>query len=156
MNKINRRQFLKKSAMTLAVTSTCLCDLNGCATFTKIGNTPDIAPESFTLADNTLTIDLSTEPVLSKVGGAVKIRHTALPDGMIIAHVEDNRFEVASLLCTHRGVEVEYDHAQNNFECASLGSSTFSFDGNRISGPAKKPLIEYEAVTTNSTLIIKI
>ena len=156
MVKLNRRQFLKKSAMTIAVTSTCLCNLNGCATITKIGNTPAIIPESFTLTNNILTIDLSKETILSKVGGAVKIKHSDIPDGMIIAHVEDNRFEIASLLCTHRGVEVEYDHSQNNFKCASLGGSTFAIDGNNISGPAEKPLKEYEAVLKNSVLIIKI
>jgi len=156
MEKINRRQFIKKSAMTIAVTSSCLCNLNGCATFTKIGNTPAIIPESFTLKGNTLTIDLSNEPVLNKVGGAVKIKHTVIPDGMIIAHVEDNKFEIASLLCTHRGVEVEYDHTQTNLKCASLGGSTFAIDGNRVSGPAEKPLIEYKAVLTNSVLIINL
>ena len=156
MEKLNRRQFLKKSAITIAVTSTCLCNLNGCATITKIGNTPAINPEAFTLTDNILTIDLSKEAILSKVGGAVKVIHTDIPDSMIIAHVEDNRFEITSLLCTHRGVEVEYDHSQTNFKCASLGGSTFTIDGNNISGFAEKPLKEYEAILKNGVLIIKI
>jgi len=156
LDNLNRRQFLKKSAIAIAVTSTCLCNLNGCATFTKIGNTPAINPESFTLTDNILTIDLSKEAILSKVGGAVKVKHTDIPDSLIIAHVEDNRFEIASILCTHRGVEVEYDHSQTNFKCASLGGSTFTIDGNNISGPAEKPLKEYAAVLKNRVLMIKI
>jgi Rieske Fe-S protein len=156
MAKLNRREFLKRSAMTIAVSSTCLCSLNGCATFTKIGNTPAINPEAFTLTGNILTIDLSKEPIVSSVGGAVKVIHADIPESMIIAHVEDSRFEIASLLCPHRGVEVEYDHAYTNFECASLGSSTFAVDGKNISGPAETPLKEYESVLKDGVLIIEI
>ncbi len=156
MENINRRQFLKKSAVAIAVTSTTLCGLGGCATITKIGSTSDAKPGSIKFKDNILTIDLSKEPILSKVGGAVKIKHADIPEGMIIAHVEDNRFEIASLSCTHRGVEVEYDHAKKNFECASLGSSTFSLDGRNISGPADKPLKEFEAVIKDGLLIINL
>jgi Rieske Fe-S protein len=156
MDNLNRRQFLKKSVLTVAVTSTCLCNLNGCASITKIGNTPAIHPESFTLADNILTIDLSNEATLSKVGGAVKVRHFDIPDGLIIAHVEENRYEIASILCTHRGVEVEYDHSQTSFECASLGGSAYTIDGDNVGGPAEKPLKNYGATLKNRILTIKI
>jgi len=156
VGNLNRRQFLKKGAMTVAVTSTCLCGLQGCATFTKIGDTPAIASDSFTLAGHILTIDLSKENNLSQVGGAVKIKHTDLPDGLIIARVADDRFAIASLLCTHRGVEVEYDHSQTNFKCASLGGSAFALDGKNLGGPADDPLKKYEAVLKNQALIIKI
>ena len=156
MKNITRREFIKTSAVTVAVTSTCLCGLTGCATITKIGDTPSVAPESFILRADTLTVDLSKEPILSKVGGAVKIRDAAIPDGIILAHVEEQRFEIASLLCPHRGVEVEYDHKNRQFECASLGSSTFTLDGANISGPAGKPLKAYEAFLKDSVLTIKI
>jgi Rieske Fe-S protein len=154
--EINRREFFKKSAATFVVTSTCLCNLNGCATFTKIGNTPEINPDSYTFKDNILTIDLSKEPILNKVGGAVKVKHAGIPNGLIIAHVEDKRYEIASLLCTHRGVEVEYDHAQTGFECASLGSSTYTIEGRNVKGPADKPLKNYEGVLNNGILTINV
>jgi Rieske Fe-S protein len=47
---------------------------------------------------------------------------------------------VASIQCTHRGVEVEYQPEREEFECASLGGSQFAGDGSRLAGPAKKPL----------------
>jgi len=147
---------LKKGAVTIVVTSTCLCGLNGCATITKIGNTPAINPDSYALTNNILTIDLSKEVNLSQVGEAVKIKHSDIPNGLIIAHVEENRFEVASLLCTHRGVEVEYDHEQTNFSCASLGGSTYEINGKNISGPATKPLKDSEAALKDGILTIKI
>jgi len=130
--------------------------LSGCATFTKVGDTPAIDPASYTLADNILTIDLSRETGLSKVGGSVKVKHADIPDGIIIAHVDTDEFEIASLLCTHRGVEVEYDHGKKNFQCASLGGSRFSMGGRRVSGPAEKPLKGYDAVLTDSRLKIRL
>lgn len=146
MKNYNRRDFLKKGVLSIAVTSTCLCGLNGCATLTKVGDTPAIHPDAFSVTNNLLRIDLSREPVLGKVGGAVKVKHPDIPGGLIIAHVDDNGFAIASLLCTHRGVEVEYDPSEQHFECASLGSSTFSLKGHKTGGPAEKPLKAYKAV----------
>lgn len=155
MDNLSRRQFLKKSAITIAVTSTCLCNLNGCATFTKIGDTPSIAPEALSQKGKDLVIDLSKESILSQVGGAIKIRQEDIPSRIIVAHTRENTFEVASLLCTHRGVEVEYDHENQCFECASLGSSTFTLEGHNKGGPAEKPIQAYEATLQGSILTIK-
>jgi len=61
-----------------------------------------------------------------------------------------------SLLCAHRGVEVEYDHEKHNFTCASLGSSKYTLDGDNIDGPAEKPLKNYEAALNDGILMIKL
>jgi Rieske Fe-S protein len=156
MQDMKRRDFLKASTMAVVVTSTCLCGLNGCSTFTKIGNTFNAKPEALGRKGDELLIDLSKEPVLSRVGGAVKIKNEHLPKGVIIAHTEENIYQIASLSCPHRGVEVEYDHKKQRFECASFGSSTFTLDGRNIGGPAKKPLQTYEARIQGNILIIKI
>ncbi len=156
MVDLSRRDFVKKSAITVAVTSSCLCGLGGCATYTKVGSTPAAASDSVTLRNRILSIDLSKEPRLSRIGSAVKIAHPDIPDGLIIAHVAENQFEVVSLLCTHRGVEVEYDHQQGHFQCASLGSSIFSIDGKNVSGPAGRPLKEYEATLDNGRLTLSV
>lgn len=159
MENINRRGFLKSGAATVVVTSACLCGLgglSGCATITKVGDTPEIGKEAFTLANGILSIDLSKEAALAEVGGSVKIKHAQLPDGIIIANVDRNRYEIASLLCTHRGVEVEYNQDENNFTCASLGNSKFSLDGGNIGGPAEKPLKNYEAELQGQNLVIRL
>ena len=156
MPDMKRRDFLKAGAAAVVVTSTCLCGLNGCSTFTKIGHTQEIKPEALSRKGNMLLIDLSREPLLGQVGGAVKIKNADVPHGIIIARTEQNTYQVASLLCTHRGVEVDYDHKNKRFECASLGSSTFSLDGQNIKGLAKKPLQKYEASVFGSVLAIRI
>lgn len=159
MGEIGRRQFIKKSTATVVVTSACLCGLGGlggCATITKVGDTPAINPGAFSFADGVLNIDLAKETKLAGIGGSVKIKHADITDGIIIAHVAESQYAIASLLCTHRGVEVEYDHDQNNFTCASLGSSTFKMDGGNIDGPAENPLKSYEAAFSGDLLTIKL
>jgi Rieske Fe-S protein len=142
--------------MTVAVTSSCLCGFSGCATITKVGDTPAINPKAYSRKGNDLVIDLSMEPVLDKIGGAVKIKDEAASLGIIIARSGENSFVVASLFCTHRGVEVEYDQKKQQFECASLGSSKYSLEGVNKGGPADKPLKKYEASVQENKLTIKI
>ncbi len=156
MAELGRRELIKKTAMGTAAASVCLCGLNGCASYTKIGRTSAATPESYTVTGNVLTVDLSKEPNLSRVGGAAKILHPRIPGGLIIAHADEDRFEVVSLLCTHRGVEVEYRHQLSLFQCASIGSSRFTMDGETMSGPAPRPLRAYDAVVRNGTLTISI
>ena len=156
MVDIDRRDFIKNGAATVAVTSACLCGLNGCATYTGISKTPAANPDSITFDGSVLTVNLASEPALRQVGGAVKVRNSDLPDELIIARVEEDRFVIASLLCTHRGVELEYDHENTRFQCPSLGSSVFALNGANVSGMARKPLRSYEAVLESNILTIRV
>ncbi len=156
MTDTNRREFLKQGVATVAVASGCLCGMGGCATYTGISKTPAANPSSLARVGTTLTVNLAAEPALREIGGAVKIRDAGIPDGLIIARVAESRFEIASLLCTHRGVELEYDHAGARFQCPSLGSSAFTLDGARVGGPARRPLTAYEAALEGDTLTIRL
>ncbi len=156
MADIDRRDFIKKGAASIAITSACLCGLNGCATYTGISRTPAANPDSITFDGTVLTVDLASEPALRQIGGAVKVRNSDFPDGVIIARVEESRYVIASLLCTHRGVELEYDHERTLFQCPSLGSSVFALDGARVSGMARQPLESYEAVLEGDILTIRL
>jgi len=156
LDNLDRRQFVTKSAAAVTVTFACLCGLSGCAAYSKVSDTPTANPDSVTIDGSVVTVDLATEPTLRAVGGAIKVRHANIPDGIIIAHVEDSRYEVVSLLCTHRGVELEYDHQRTRFQCPSLGSSVFTLDGANVSGPARGPLQQYEAFLEGDILTIRL
>jgi Rieske Fe-S protein len=142
MAEATRREFLNHSAVFAIGATSCLCGLGGCATFTKIGNTPAIPGDAYSLEAeaNRVKVDLGKVPELAEPGGSVKIRDEALPDPLIIARTGEKTYLVASIQCPHRGVEVEYQPANGNFECASLGSSQFATDGSPLGGPAKEPL----------------
>ncbi|MEI6645182.1 MAG: Rieske 2Fe-2S domain-containing protein [bacterium] len=144
MNKVTRRNWVQMASTAGA--GVCLCGgTGGCATFTKVGSTPSLLKEAYTLTDKKILVKLDMVQPLSTVGGAVKLIDPKLPTPIIIARAEGNSYHVVSLLCPHRNVEVEYQHPQKRFRCASLGHSTFNLDGSKIKGFAKQGLPSYKA-----------
>lgn len=144
MSKVTRRSMLKIASTASA--GACLCGgTGGCATFTKEGTTPPIPKTAYTVKGKCLLVQLDKVPQLSAIGGAVKIIDLQLPTPMILARSEEKTYHAVSLLCPHRSVEVEYQHEQQRFRCASLGHSTFKRDGSKIKGFAKQGLQKYTA-----------
>ena len=144
MNKMTRRSMV--TAIGAAGAGTCVCGLGGgCATFSKVGNTPAIAAEAYAVEGKTLKVSLDKTPALATVGGSVKIIDSRLPTPLIIGRTGEAEYAVVSLLCPHRGVEVEYRHADKQFRCASLGHSRFGTDGALKKGMTKKSLSRYAA-----------
>ncbi|MFA5189667.1 MAG: hypothetical protein WC740_03020 [Verrucomicrobiia bacterium] len=148
MSKISRRKFIGNAAV--AGTGACICGLGGCATFTKVGNTPPIPSDAYTIESNKLTISLEKVAALAKVGGSVKIADVKLPQSLIVARTGDSDYAVVSIKCPHRGAEVEYQHDAKEFRCASLGHSTFKTDGTFIKGFAGKSLTKFTALLDSS------
>lgn len=144
MNKMTRRSMV--TAIGAAGAGTCVCGLGGgCATFSKVGATPAIAADAYVIEAKTLKVTLGKVPPLAAVGGSVKVIDARLPTPIIIARAGEAEYAVVSLLCPHRGVEVEYRHADKQFRCASLGHSKFGTDGKLKKGLAKKSLSRYTA-----------
>ena len=143
MTKISRRDFIAGLAGATGA-GACLCGASGCATFTKIGNTPAIATDAYAIEGRTVTVALDKVPELGAVGGAVKVIDPRLPQSMIVGRTGATEYVAVSLRCPHRGVEVEYRHDDRQFRCASLGHSTFGTDGARKRGPAKTSLRAFE------------
>ena len=144
MGKITRRSMV--SAVGAAGAKACVCGLGGgCATFSKVGRTPAIDAEAYAVEVKTLKVTLDKVPPLAVVGGSVKIIDSRLPTPIIIARKGETEYAVVSLLCPHRGVEVEYQHEHQRFRCASLGHSKFGTDGALQKGLANKGLTRYVA-----------
>lgn len=144
MNKMTRRSMV--TAIGAAGAGTCVCGLGGgCATFSKVGATPAIAADAYVIEAKTLKVTLGKVPPLAAVGGSVKVIDARLPTPIIIARAGEAEYAVVSLLCPHRGVEVEYLHADKQFRCASLGHSTFGEDGSLKKGLARKGLTRFVA-----------
>jgi len=153
MREVTRRELIAGSAAAAA--GVCACCGGGCATFTGVGKTPSIDAGAYTVKDGKLEIDLGKATQLATVGGSVKIIDPALSDSLIVVRTGDEQYVVASLICTHRGkVELNYQHDQKRFKCASLGSSKFGLDGKNLGGPADKPLRIYKVSKTDGALVV--
>ena len=144
MKDMTRRSLV--TAIGAAGAGTCVCGLGGgCATFSKVGATPAIAADAYAIETKTLKVTLGKVPPLAAVGGSVKIIDARLPTSVIVARTGEAEYAVVSLLCPHRGVEVEYRPADKQFRCASLGHSKFGTDGALKKGLTKKSLSRYIA-----------
>jgi Rieske Fe-S protein len=134
------------TAIGAAGAGTCVCGLGGgCATFSKVGATPAIAADAYVVEGKTLMVILGKTAPLANVGGSVKIVDARLPTPVIVARTGETEYAAVSLLCPHRGVEVEYRPADRQFRCASLGHSKFGTDGVLKKGLTKKSLSRYAA-----------
>jgi len=156
--EITRRKFMSDSTLIVAGACACASGIAGCATITGVGNTPEIDPEAYEIVNSTtIEVDLSLATQLSEVGGSGKILSTDendLADSIIIARTGEDSYVAAQLGCTHRGVELEYKHEDERFQCASIGSSQFYLDGANDSGPAPDPLQPYSAESLENILTI--
>jgi hypothetical protein len=142
MNKVTRRDWV--GLATTAGAGACLCGCGGgCATFSKVGTTPAIAVDTYSIEGKTLNVLLDKTPALTRVGGAVKIIDARLPMPLLVARTGDATYAVVSLLCPHRHVEVEYQHQDKLFRCASLGHSKFGLDGKLIKSMTTKESISH-------------
>jgi len=144
MKEMTRRDVV--AAIGAAGAGTCVCGLGGgCATFSRVGKTPAIAADAYVIEAKTLKVSLDKTAALANVGGSVKIIDSRLPAPLIIGRTGEAEYAVVSLLCPHRGVEVEYRHADKQFRCASIGHSRFGADGKLKRGPSRKPLNRFAA-----------
>lgn len=159
MTRISRKAFLAGGATAVATVAAgdCLCTKTGWATVTGVGATPSIAADAYSVGtDSSIRIRLEKVPELAGVGGAVKIVDANLKDALIVIRETEDAFVVASIRCTHRGVEVEYRPEQKCLQCASLGGSQFKITGEKISGFAEGPLKTYPASREDGMLVIRI
>ena len=144
MKKMTRRGVV--ATRGVAGAGICVCGMNeGCATFTKKGRTPAMEVAAYVIEGRTVKVELAKVLPLAAVGGSVKIIDSRLPTPIIIARKGEAEYAVVSLLCPHRGVEVEYQHEEKRFRCASLGHSKFGTDGALQKGLTNKWLTRYEA-----------
>ena len=93
--------------------------------------------------NNTLALDLAKLPELEELGGAVRIEGEALSDPVLVVLGEDENYYAFKNACTHAGRMIDPLAGTMTLECCSFSQSTFDYEGNVLSGPAKEPLTSY-------------
>ncbi len=134
-----RRAFLARS---LSIMGVGLCG----GTLTSIM----VACESDVLKSSAIAerFDVSDEPALSSVGGAVKRVFGSRNGGrpVIVVRMADDEFLALSSVCTHQACEVNLPgqrHAEILCECH--GSAFDRETGAVLQGPARAPLRRFDA-----------
>lgn len=150
MAKVNRRTFVKTSAA--AVAGVCLGCTGGCENHES--DTPMAPPQSISVQDGVVTIDLGQTPELQQIGGSVKLRRPDLPK-IIVIRSDQETYHAYEDKCTHAGSPLTYQHENGLLHCGHHGS-TFDLEGNAQKAPARTPLPKYDVTMEDQLLRINI
>jgi len=101
-------------------------------------------------------IDLERAAELSSPGGAIRLEGKGLPERVLVIHGQDGSFHAYKNKCTHGGRRIDPLGQTENLRCCSVSKSTFDYDGQVISGPAKGPLTSFNLETKDGKVLISI
>ena len=162
-NKISRRSFLKLTGATGAAMLLVSCQPKDVTADNQgffdrvmgrpITDLPQVA-DAWTYKNDTLLLDLTKLPELEALGGAVRIEGDVLPDRLLVLLGEDGEYYAYQNACTHFKRRLDPIAGTHTLECCSVNQSTFDYQGNVLTGPAKDPLTSYPLVHEDETLSI--
>jgi nitrite reductase/ring-hydroxylating ferredoxin subunit len=88
-----------------------------------------------------LIISLDQIPELTRPGTAVRFEGKSLPVKILVVFGEDKQYRVFHNRCTHLGHRrLDYVPGTETVQCCSVGKSTYTFDGDKIHGPAPQSI----------------
>jgi len=119
-----------------------------------ICETKPLSGDLWSLEGSKVQVKLSHMPEPLPKGGAVYLRGGGLPKPVLILRTEDDRFLAFEDRCTHFGRKLDPVPGEAKLRCCSINHSTYDLEGNRLSGPAKRPIACYTVEQSNGDLII--
>jgi len=138
---MNRKQFIKTTALAVAGIAAGGSFLESCKKSTKGPQGPDV----------NFTIDLNDSKYanLAASGGFVYV------GGVIIARINDfeDGYLAVAQTCTHESCTITYSRGSQTFPCPCHGG-TFDLNGNVIAGPPPYPIKRYSVSKNGSKLTV--
>ncbi|MCY2953439.1 MAG: Rieske 2Fe-2S domain-containing protein [Planctomycetota bacterium] len=152
--QITRREMIYGSALVLS--GACVCQVAGGADKPRSTNchAPDLEPESLTIGQKSLTIDLAKAPSLEAVGNAAYIMDKDRKLDIIVVHAERDEYFALSRFCTHAYRPISYIRTRKLLMCNNASHSIFDLTGQVVKGPAPEPIKSYAAKLVAGTLQI--
>lgn len=144
---IERREFLKKAG------GFAIMGLFGTAFFTSCSDDSedpikvDSNSEGINVDGDIITIDLSIIEELNSSGGWLLITEAQT------LVVNDGSIKALTSVCTHSNCDRNWSLSNGNFRCSCHGS-IFSTDGEVITGPATRPLTQFDVSIDGDILTI--
>ena len=104
-----------------------------------------------------IEIETARTPELSKPGGAIRLEGKGLDKRVLVFSGQDNNLYALKNRCTHIGgrrLDPVIDPSGSGFQirCCSVMGSIYDIEGNKISGPAKKPLTFFKTDTIDNKI----
>ena len=101
-----------------------------------------------------LVLDLSAAPELSEPDSALRIEDETLPDRVLVVHCLDGVYRAYSNHCACGGFRIDPVPGEEKIRCCTLMQSTYDYEGNFLTGSAKKPITLYDTTVKGTRLII--
>ncbi len=153
---MTRREMIQASALLIGGACSCRTTSDSTALRSTCCNTPDLEPDSLTINEDHLTIDLKKARSLADVGNAAWITDEGRDLKFIIVRADKDEYRVLSRLCTHGGQTVSYNPKRRLLQCNNFNHSNFGLDGGVIKGPAETPLKTYPVTRVQDILVVAI
>lgn len=134
---MDRKTFVKLTGLALGTILSAGC-FPGC-------EDEDSSNNASAKVDFNINLDDPKYSSLKNNGGFVIV------NDILIAKTLEGTYVAVSAKCTHEGKQITFRPTNNDFHCPSH-DSIFSLQGKRMSGPAKKDLIQYK-VEVNGSII---
>ena len=103
-----------------------------------------------------IEIRLDRAPELQSQGGAIRLEGNGSPERVLIIHGRDGRFHAYKNRCTHAGRRIDQFEENDLLRCCSISKSTFDYEGNVISGAAKRPLTPFKLEQNGGKLTVSV
>ncbi len=110
--------------------------------------------DCWNLDNGKVTIDLAKAGELRRRGGAIRLAGNGLDVPLLVVYGNDGKYHAFKNACTHGNRSLDPVPGTDTVQCCSIGTSTFSYDGSLIEGPAKGSLTVFPAEVKGQTILI--
>ncbi len=106
------------------------------------------------IEEATVRVDLTRATELSTPGAALRLELGELPERLMVLHGLDGEFRAYTNRCACSGWRIDPVPGEHKVQCCTLARSTYSYEGEKLSGPAKGDLPTHPVERDGDTLII--
>ncbi len=115
------------------------------------------AEDCWSYASGKMTIDLGKAPELKKNGGALRFEGKDLPKRVLVVCGEDGEYRAYHNRCTHLGHRrLDPVPGTDTVQCCSVNKSTYDSNGNKVFGPAPRPIARFPVEKEQDKLTVSI
>lgn len=103
-----------------------------------------------------IVVDLDRAPELSQPYGALRIEASTLPRRILVVRDAEGNYRAYCNHCNHGGRHLDPVPGTEYLQCCSVGKSTYTVEGEVVSGPAALPLTVYPTHVEGHLLYVDI